>query len=157
MRSAIRVGLMLAMSSSLAIASDWSHYGNARFQYGIDIPPGFSSVAESDNGDGGVSVPPDGRAKLAVWGSYLVDQSFAAETQWRIAQARDDGWTITYRKQRARWAVWSGIKGNRIVYQRAIAACHDAAAYVRIEYDKDQATAFDPIVARLSKSLRGEC
>lgn len=143
--------------ASFAMASEWSRYGNARFQYGIDIPPGFPSIAESDSGDGGVSATPDGRAKLMVWGSFLVDRSFAAEMQWRIGQARAAGWDITYQKHQAKWAAWSGVKGNRIVYQRGIAACRDAAAYFRLEYDKDQAKVFDPIVARLSKSLRGEC
>jgi hypothetical protein len=157
MQAAIRIALMLAAFPTLAAASDWDRYGNARYRYGIDIPPGFSSIAESDNGDGGVSRSSDGHAELKVWGSYLADRDFAAEVKWRADQARDDGWKITYRKQQARWAVWSGTKGNRIVYQRAIAACHDAAAYVRIEYDKDRAKAFDPIVARLGKSLRGGC
>lgn len=154
MRSAIGVALMLAVSSSLAVASDWGHYGNARFQYGIGIPPGFSSIAESDNGDGGISAPADGRAKLAVWGSYLADRDFAAEVKWRADQDRGDGWTIAYQKQTKTWAVWSGVRGNRIVYERAIVGCGDAAAYFRLEYDKDQAKAFDPIVSRLNKSLR---
>ena len=95
MQAAIRIALMLAAFPTLAAASDWHHYGNARFQYGIDIPPGFSSVAESDNGDGGVSRSSDGRAELAVWGSYLADRGFSAEAQRRITQAGDDGWTIT--------------------------------------------------------------
>lgn len=149
------IAIALVACTSLAVASGWGHYGNARFQYGIDIPPGFSSVAESDNGDGGVSRSADGRAELKVWGSYLADRDFAAEVRWRIAQDRDGGWTVSYRKEQARWAVWSGTKGNRIVYERAIAGCKDAAAYVRIEYDKDQTKAFDPIIARLGKSLRG--
>jgi hypothetical protein len=158
MRSTIRVALMLAVSSSLAMASDWGHYGNARFQYGIDIPPGFSSVAESDNGDGGATASADGRTKLAVWGSYLADRDFAAEAGWRADQDRGDGWTITYRKQTKTWAVWSGTRGNRIFYERAIVGCGDAAAYFRLEYDKDQATTFDPIVSRLNGSLRkGGC
>jgi hypothetical protein len=158
MRSAIRVALMLAVSSSFAMASDWRHYGNARFQYGIDIPPGFSGIVESDNGDGGVSRSVDGRAELAVWGSYLADRGFAAETGWRLDEDRRDGWTITYRKQAKTWAVWSGVKDNRIVYERAIAGCGDAAAYFRLEYDRDRAATLDSIVARLGKSLRkGDC
>jgi len=158
MQAAIRIALVLAAFSSLAVASDWRHYGNARFQYGIDIPPGFSSVAESDNGDGGVSRSSDGRAELAVWGSYLAERDFAAEARWRLEEDRRDGWTITYRKQAKTWTVWSGVKGNRIVYERAIAGCADAAAYFRIEYDKDQVKAFDSIVSRLSTSLRkGDC
>lgn len=148
----------LVAGPSLAFAAGWGHYSNARFQYGIDIPPGFSAVAEAENGDGGATASADGRAKLAVWGSYLADRDFAAEVRWRADQGHGDGWTIAYQKQTKTWAVWSGARGNRIVYERAIAGCDDAAAYFRLEYDKDQAKAFDPIVSRLNASLRkGDC
>ena len=149
------IAAALAAYASVAAASDWGHYGNARFRYGIDLPPGFSSIAESDNGDGGVATSASGTAELKVWGNFLVDQSFAAEARWRAARDRRDGWTLTYQKQQPRWAAWSGVKDERIFYQRAI-ACHDTAVYVRIEYDRDQVKAFDPIVARLGKSLRSD-
>jgi hypothetical protein len=155
---AIGASMILLVCSSLAAASGWSRYGNARFQYWIDIPPGFSAVEEAENGDGGVSTSPDGKAELSVWGGYLEDRGFAAEAGWRADQDRADGWSLTYRRQRPGWAVWSGGKGGRIFYERAIPVCDGAAAYFRLEYDGTEAKAFDLIVARLAKSLRsGAC
>jgi len=155
---ALLIALTLVVLTAPAIASDWQPYGNARFQYWIDVPPGFTGVKESENGDGGSSSSPDGRAELRVWGSYLTEGSFAAEVSWRIDQDRSNGWIIAYRKQEVNWAIWSGTKGDRIFYERAIPVCGDATAYFRLEYDKELKRAFDPIVSRLVKSLRsGRC
>lgn len=154
----IRVLIALSALSLPAVASDWARYNNARFQYFIDIPPGFSEVKESENGDGGISLSSDHAAQLNVWGGYLTDGNFAAEIKGRTDRDRSEGWSITYQKQRAKWAVWSGVKGARIFYERAIPTCDGAAAYVRLEYAKEQAKAFDPFVSRLAKSLRsGSC
>lgn len=149
---------ILAFSLSLAIAAGWRTYGNARFGYSIDIPPGFSKVKESENSDGGVATSSNGNVELSVWGSYITEGDFTSEIGWRIDQDRSDGWNITYRKQQLKWAVWSGAKNNRVFYQRAIPVCGNAAAYFRIEYDREQVEAFAPTISRLGKSLRGgEC
>lgn len=148
----------VALTFAGASAADWSRYGNARFNYWVDIPPGFSKVKEPDNGDGGVSVSPQGKAELRVWGSYLTDRDFRSETKWRIDQDRADGWDVSLQKQQSKWAVWSGAKGDRIFYERAMPVCDGAAAYFRLEYDKAEAKAFDPIIVRLGTSLRsGKC
>ncbi|MDR2857382.1 MAG: hypothetical protein LBV50_06005 [Novosphingobium sp.] len=136
----------------------WSGYGNARFNYRIDIPPEYTEVDESGNGDGGISHGLDGRAELSIWGQYLIDGSFTDNAKWRLEQDRKDGWTVTYEKSQPQWAVRSGTKGARIFYERGIPVCNGAAAFFRIEYDKGWEKAFDPIIARLAKSLRsGEC
>ena len=155
---ALLISLALFALTAPAATSDWKPYGNARFQYWIDIPPDFTGVKESENSDGGSSSSPDGRAELRVWGSYLTEGSFAAEVNWRVDQDHSNGWIIAFRKQKANWAVWSGTKGDRIFYERAIPVCDDATAYFRLEYDKEREKAFDPIVFRLVKSLRsGRC
>lgn len=151
---ALLVSLALFALTALAAATDWKPYGNARFQYWIDIPPSFMGVKESENGDGGSSLSPDGRAELRVWGSYLTEGSFAAEVSWRIDQDRSNGWIIAYRKQEVNWAIWSGTKGDRIFYERAIPVCGDATAYFRLEYNKEQKKTYDPIISRLVKSQR---
>jgi hypothetical protein len=152
----IRILVALSALSLPAIASDWGRYGNARFQYWIDIPPGFSEIRESENGDGGISLSSDRASQLSVWGGHLTDRKFAAEIKGRADQDRVDGWSITYQKQKAEWAVWSGAKGDRIFYERAILTCDGAAAYFRLEYDKEKARVFDPLVSRLAGSLRSE-
>lgn len=154
------IRMLVALSALLlpAVASDWGRYSNARFQYWIDIPPAFSEIRESENGDGGISLSSDRASQLSVWGSYLTDGNFSAEIKGRADQDRSDGWSISYQKQKASWAVWSGAKGGRIFYERAILACDGAAAYFRLEYAKEQAGAFDPLVSKLAGSLRsGSC
>ena len=141
-----------------ALAAAWTPYGNARYNYWIDVPPGFSAIEEAENGDGGTAKSPDGQAELAVWGGYLSDRDFPNEVKWRVGQEQADGWSVTYERHKAKWAVWSGSKDGRIFFERAIPVCDGAAAYFRLEYDKAAQKAFDPIVARLSKSLRaGDC
>lgn len=156
----LKAGLLALLTAIVlpAAASDWQRYGNARFQYWIDIPPGFSKIEEADNGDGGVSASPDGTAELRLWGSYPTASSLAAEAKQRQAFDERDGWAISYQTQNKSGAAWSGAKENRILYARAIPACDRAVAYFRIEYDRERQKAFDPVISRLVKSFRsGDC
>jgi hypothetical protein len=149
---------VMAATTACALAAEWRPYGNARFNYWIDIPPGFSAVNEAENGDGGSSESAEGNARLSVWGSYLTEGSFRSETKRRVEQDRAAGWTVRLQKLERTWAVWSGSKGTRIFYERATPACDGAAAYFRLEYDKERAKAFDAVIVRLGKSLRaGTC
>ena len=154
MKRAAILPLLLTLAIGAAQADDWSIYHNARFGYQIDIPPSFSGVAEAENGDGGISSSADSPAELRVWGGYLTEGNFDDEVQWRIDQDITDRWIITYQKWKEFWASWSGVKGDRVIYQRAIEVCDGAAAYFRLEYDKSQVKAFDKVIARLVKSLR---
>ena len=154
----VALAVVLALATAQASAGDWKSYGNARYNYWIDVPTDFSAIEESGNGDGGIAQSVDGNARLAVWGSYPSDGGFAKDVKWRIDQDEADGWSVAYQRQKSSWAVWSGSKGNRVYYERAILVCKEAVAYFRLEYDQARAKAFDPIVARLAKSFRsGEC
>lgn len=135
-------------------AAEWNSYSNARFGYRIDIPPGFSKVSEAENGDGGVAKSKDGRGTLRVWGGHITEADFLSEVNWRINQDLTVGFQVTYRKENPAWASWSGTKGNRVFYERAIPTCNGAAAYFRLEYDRAQLKAFDAVVSRLVKSLQ---
>ncbi|MEP9373206.1 hypothetical protein [Mesorhizobium sp. KR1-2] len=147
-------GCLVLYLTAAGSAAEWGHYGNARYGYWIDIPPGFSPLAEADNGDGGSSESSRGDAKLSVWGSFITEPDFTSEVSWRIQQDKADGWKISYETSKEHRASWTGLRGTRMMYQRAITLCRDAAAYFRIEYDQSQNAAFDPIVERLVKSLR---
>ncbi|MEO3998893.1 hypothetical protein [Mesorhizobium sp. CAU 1732] len=154
----LAVGLLLACAVSTS-AADWGSYGNARFGYWIDIPPGFSKVEESENGDGGISVSPDGDTELRIWGSHITEGEFLSEVGLRIDQDKAEGWEITYERKTRRWASWSGRRSERVMYERAIPLCRDQAAYFQIEYDRSDIERNGPVVERLVKSLRsnGEC
>ena len=146
---------LLLVGAALATAADgWSRYRNARFGYAVDVPPGFSDVAEADNSDGGISRSADGDATLSIWGAYLVDRDFPSDIAGRVGSDKDDGWSISYGRSRADSASWSGSKGSRIAYTRAVKGCDDSTAFFRLEYDRSNRKAYDPVVSRLVKSLR---
>ena len=151
------LAVLASVVASAAWAADWSRYANERYAYLIDIPPGFSEVVESGNGDGGVSTSADGKATLSVWGSYIANGSFADEIAWRIQQDKADGWRIAYDKRMAKAASWSGTKGDRVFYQRSSVGCDGAAIYFNLEYDRKDLKAYDAIVGKLVKSLKSAC
>jgi hypothetical protein len=151
------VAALLSLMASAVEADGWSRYVNTRFNYALDIPPGFSDVAESDNGDGGVSMSNDRRTRLSVWGNHITDGTFADEIARRVAQDKAEGWQISYDRRLPKAASWSGSRGDQILYQRSVAGCDDVAVYFRLEYDRSVLKANDPIVSRLVKSLQGQC
>ncbi|MDB5554545.1 MAG: hypothetical protein JWL86_4529 [Rhizobium sp.] len=148
------VAMIAASCISAVAAAHWTHYFNARFGYGIDIPPGFSEVQEADNSDGGVSRSAEGAAELKVWGAYLGDDDFATDVSQRVQSDTADGWMISYDRRTGENASWSGSKGAQILYMRAVKGCDGSAAYFQIVYDRSELKAYDTIVKRLVKTLR---
>lgn len=143
---------LLMFVSVPAAAAEWGHYANARFGYGIDIPPGFVAGGEADNGDGQVFSTPT--ATLTVFGGHLL-QDFEAEAAERRAYASADGWGLTYQVTTPGAASFSGKRGARILYARMIALCGGTAfGMFALEYSRSEITAFDAVVTRLVQSLR---
>ena len=160
MRIALAASIAISLFVGLAVsaqADDWRRYDNARFAYAIALPPGFSDIAEAGNGDGGISKASDSKAELRVWGTNIIDGDFSDEVAARVSSDKADGWNIAYDQRDAEWASWSGSKGARIFYQRAIEGCDGSAAFFRLDYDEDQRADYDAIVTRLVKSLRPNC
>jgi hypothetical protein len=146
---------LLALAGAAWTDDGWGHYVNVWYGYGVDIPPGFSKVEESGNGDGGFSSSSDGQFKLAVWGALASVGSFASDTRDRIQSDVKDGWEITYQQVDKQWASWSGKRDGRIRYARLIALCgEEARGGFWLEYPAEQVKAFDPIVNRLVKSFK---
>lgn len=145
---------LLILAPQVTLAADWGSYANARFGYRIDIPPEFSAIQEADNGDGGMSQSQDKLSQLAVWGSNLVTGSLSEEFAARIDAAKADGWTVSYRRETANWASWSGSQQGRIFYARGVKLCDDQAAFFLIEYPKARKVSFDPLIVRMVRSLK---
>jgi hypothetical protein len=152
----LRLALSLAMfviAATFAQADDWPRYVNEKYGYAIDLPPAFGPLSLPYIGDGGVATAEAGNAELSVWGASLGDDSFAADVSSRIDSAVAEGWDISYRKATKAGTSWSGARGERILYSRAIPACPGEAAYFQIEYDRAALAEYDAVVARLVKSL----
>ena len=151
------VAFVIFAMTTAACAADWSSYTNARFGASIDIPPGFvNDVPAPANGDGLTFHSVDGQAELLIWGNNVVEGDFKTDGQARLRGELDDGWDVSYRSESADdWHVYSGSKGDRIMYLRSISSCKGTQAlHFRIEYPKEQNKDYDSVVERLGKSLR---
>ena len=149
----ILLALTFALIASPALAADWGHYVNERFGVEADVPPGFAPDAPPANGDGQRFVTPT--AELAIHGGLIVEGDFESEVAQRLAWTQQDGWNISYQATTPSWASWSGRKGSRILYVRAVRMC-DGEAYGAFElrYSEADLKAFEPVVERLVQSLR---
>ena len=149
----ILLALILALCAAPVCAAEWGHYVNERFGVEADVPPGFSPGAPPVNGDGlGFSTP---TAALSIHGSLIVEGDFESNVRQRIQWNEDDGWAITYEATTPSWASWSGKKGSRILYVRAIRMCGGTIyGAFELEYMEADRKAFDPVVERLVRSLK---
>ena len=147
------LALAFALLAVPALAADWDHYVNERFGIEADVPPGFAPGAPPANGDGqGYATP---TARLSIYGSLIVEDDFESNVAQRMAWNAQDGWNITYQATTPSWASWSGRKGGRILYVRAIRMCDgDAYGAFELEYSSADLKAFNPVVDRLVSSLR---
>ena len=146
------LALIFTLLATPVLAADWGHYVNERFGVEADVPPGFEAGAPPENGDGlGFSTP---TAKLSIYGSLIVEGDFESMVRQAIEWNEDDGWAITYEASTPGWASWSGKKGGRVLYVRAIRMCGgEAYGAFELEYSEADLRAFDPVVDRLVGSL----
>jgi hypothetical protein len=146
------LALIFALLAIPVLAADWGHYVNERFGVEADVPPGFEAGAPPANGDGlGFSTP---TAKLSIYGSLIIEGDFESTVRQAIEWNEDDGWAITYEASTPSWASWSGKKGSRVLYVRAIQMCGgEAYGAFELEYSEADLRAFDPVVDRLVGSL----
>lgn len=138
---------------SAAHAAEWGHYVNERFGVEADVPPGFVAGQPPANGDGqGFATP---TSRLSIYGSLILEGDFESAVAQRMQWTAEDGWAITYQAVTPGWASWSGKRGSRILYARAIRMCGGAAiGAFDLEYSEADRKAFDPVVERLVTSLR---
>lgn len=101
----------------------------------------------------------DGKAKLAVWGAYIMQDNFKQESDSRHTYYVHDGWKLSYEKHSATWASFSGSLKDRILYVRHIVLCDDAIGMFSIEYPKAEQKRYGEIVDGLVKSFKsgGKC
>lgn len=157
MRLLFLITFTLAYAAQGAVASErdlrWSRYTNERFGASIEYPAAlFPDPAEhSTNGDGIRLSNARSRAVLSVWGSNnALDQT----PYLAICMSGCPG--ETYRLDRPSVAVSSGLTDGRIYYEKCIANGRSAESFhcFRLEYPASDKASFDPVLARMAKSLR---
>lgn len=146
----VAAGLVVAPA---ARAAEWGHYVNERFGVEADVPPGFEPGEAPANGDGLEFSTPT--ARLAIYASPITEDDFESAVARRMGWATEAGWAITYQASTPGWATWSGARGSRILYARAIRMCGGTIiGAFELDYSQVDRTRFDPVVNRLVGSLR---
>ena len=153
-RRALLSVALIALPAGAAAQEAWSTYRNDRFGTTIEFPARFRPGRPPDNNDGLSFSAPDG-ATLSVWGSLNVMEHDIAGLEKFLRESLDGGERITYRAAGTNWLVLSGTHGDRVFYQRhALSHRKEIVNAFKISYPTSLATNYDPIVARISKSLR---
>ncbi len=150
----------LLMMTSAAWASDWSSFYNDRYGVQIDVPLGFAQYGDApDINDGLTFKSADSKATLLVWGGNIVADNFKEELRGNFQSDQSDGWVVSYgasnKQKTMSWAVYSGTKGDMIMYEKSIASCNGTQSlHFRIEYPKAQKKDYDAVVTKLGKSMK---
>src|SRR4051812_28516223 len=158
-RQARFISLQLATTMLLAPtagAEQWQTYNATRFGAIADVPTSWSMLPPPANNDGRGFRSPDGKAKMNIGGSFVLDDltsDLRASTQ---AHPYNDEIVVTYKRLGDNWAVASGYKSDGMIfYRKSIAACGNRIInFVYIEYPRSRKQEFDPIVQHVSRSLR---
>lgn len=145
-----------AYASSTA-AGDWQTYVNTRYGFSLSVPHTiFVSSAESTETESGrVWVSRDGRARLVA--SAGVNDSRETPSSYRafVLQKTYSDARITYAPMRSRWFVLSGVKDDKMFYERITFVCRGSLIYGwQITYPAGERQVYDPIVEAIHKSYR---
>ena len=145
---------LLALAPAASAQTRWATYANARFGTTADYPADLFSRRdpEPENGDGVRLSTTDGRATLAIFGHYNVEN----DTPARYYETTVDKTGVTYKHITRRSYVASGQRGGGIFYERCNFRPGDRATVdcFALTYPEGEKKTWDAIVARISKSLR---
>jgi hypothetical protein len=155
--TAVLVGSLLVAPAPKAAAENWKLYVNARFGTAAEYPADrFRPGHPPDNGDGQAFTAADG-AELRIFAHYNVDDYTPAEQETFLRSAGSDYTDVTYRATGKNSLVLSGYRGDLIFYEKYIFAGRKDDGVIHaltVTYRRDTKTVYDPIVARMARSLR---
>ncbi len=147
------LAIALCAAGVAAAQQRWATYANPRFGTTADYPADLFVQRDPPpaNGDGQAFRTRDGRARLAVWGAYNVQDD---TPQSYLQSYAPSG--ITYRQVTSRHFVVSGTHEGEIFYERCnFSAGRDGVINCfELTYPAADKAAMDRIVTRLSQSLR---
>ena len=91
-----------------------------------------------------------------MWGSFNVQEHDIAGLEAFLREGLEKDEKITYRAAGKNWLVLSGTQGDDKVFYTRYLLSHrnEVENAFRISYPASLAATYDPIVARISKSLK---
>jgi hypothetical protein len=143
-----------ASNDAAAAQEKWATYMNPRFGTTADYPASIFTVRDPppENGDGQSFHSSDDHAQLSIYGAYNVD----GDTPRSYLEKNADQ-DVSYRRTTARYFVMSGTRKDQLFYERCNfhEGKNDIIDCFTVTYPAAEKAIWDPIVTRLSKSLRG--
>jgi hypothetical protein len=151
---ALAFAIGICASINVAAAQEkWATYMNPRFGTTVDYPGRIFTDRDPppENGDGQSFRSGDGHAQLLIYGAYNAE----GDTPQRYVEKHaDEG--VSYRRATARTYVISGTRKDQLFYERCNfqEGKNDIINCFSVTYPAAEKVVWDPIVTRLSKSLR---
>jgi hypothetical protein len=142
----------------LAVAQQdgWKLYENARFGYRAFYPDFLLPGEESDNGDGRQFLSSDGNVKFVVFAAHNAENMGIDEYRATLLNSFKGHDHIGYGPRGNSWFVLSGLRGDKIYYEKVLFACAGGIINAfALTYPQDRKLSFDPIVTGIEKSFRG--
>jgi hypothetical protein len=137
-------------------AESWKLYVNARYGTAAEYPADrFHPGRPPDNGDGQAFTAADG-AELRIFAHWNIDDDRPGNYETSLRSGDSDYADVTYRATGNNWLVLSGNRGASIFYEKYIftKGKNSAIHALTVTYPRDAKAAYDPIVARMARSLR---
>jgi hypothetical protein len=154
---AVLARLLLVSPVPEAAGETWKLYVNARYGTAAEYPADrFHPWRPPDNGDGQSFTADDGAA-LAIFASLNVDNDTPAAHEAFLRSGSSDYSDVIYRATGKDWLVLSGHRGDSIFYEKYIFAKGKDIGVIHalvVTYRRDTKAIYDPIAARMAKSLR---
>lgn len=146
---------VLAQLSTVSARDDsWQTYANPRFGTIADYPASIFTRLEPppENGDGQTFTDRDGAAKLSIYGSFNSGDYTPRSYVDELIRSRD---AIAYEYIVKNSFTVSGQRGETIWYQRCNFEGGNSGTIhcFMLEYPAQQKRRWDPIIARIAKSL----
>lgn len=140
---------LVVFSGEVSAQQGWQTYCNPRFGQCADVPPNFQSDPPPENGDGLIFRHSDGMS-IIVSAMYNV---LSATVSLEMKELLQDKRSPSYQASGHNWFAISGEQDGKIYYIRKIVT-PDIVASLWIEYPVQQRAAYDPLIARISKSFK---
>jgi len=140
-----------------AAAQSWQTYVNPRYGFSIDYPPQFRAAPPPANGDGRDFAATD-EAHFSVYGELNnpggKERTIPEFEEYIRDSSGSDYSHVTYRFADAGILVLSGVRGDRVFYEKYILSQHGQIvnAFV-MTYPTGAKALYDAIAARMSKSF----
>jgi hypothetical protein len=150
-------GLLCIAFAQQVRAETWRTYQNARYGTVAEYPADrFHPGSPPANGDGQRFTAADG-AELLIFAGLNIDDDTPAQHEASLREGSSDYSDVTYRATGRDWLVLSGNRGDSIFYERYIFAKGRDIGVIHalvVTYRRDAKAIYDPMVARMAKSLR---